>query len=60
MPAARVLYRDGVPVATWVAERFEPLQELSAADSALARQRPTEASASGARDAIAAMLACLR
>jgi ATP-dependent Lhr-like helicase len=60
VPGARVLYRDGVPVAAWVAERFQPLQELSAADSALARQRLTEAPASGARDAIAAMLAGLR
>jgi ATP-dependent Lhr-like helicase len=55
-----VLYRDGVPVATWVAERFEPLQELSAADSALARQRLTETATSGTRDAIAEMLASLR
>ncbi|WP_425512157.1 hypothetical protein [Xanthomonas translucens] len=47
-------------MATWVAERFEPLQELSAADSALARQRLTEAPASGTRDAIAAMLAGVR
>ncbi len=60
VPGARVLYRDGVPVAAWVAERFEPLQELSAADSALARQRLTEAPASGTRNEIAAMLAGLR
>lgn len=36
------------------------MQELSAADSAVARQRLTETAASGTRDAIAAMLARLR
>ncbi|MBN6111652.1 DEAD/DEAH box helicase [Xanthomonas bonasiae] len=60
VPGARVLYRDGVPVATWVAERFETLQDLSAADSAVARQRLTETATSGTRDAIAEMLASLR
>jgi hypothetical protein len=57
---ARVLYRDGMPVATWVADRFESLQALSAADAAAARQWLRESTAPTTREAIAAMLAGLR
>ncbi|MBN6149701.1 DEAD/DEAH box helicase [Xanthomonas sp. AmX2] len=39
VPGARVLYRDGVPVATWSADRFEALVELDAEETAVAKQR---------------------
>jgi ATP-dependent Lhr-like helicase len=39
VPGNRVLYRDGLPVATWVGERLQPLQELDGVGLAEARQR---------------------
>jgi len=60
VPGARVLYRDGLPMATWAAERFEPLQDMPADEAAIARQRLAESAPSGAREAIAAMLAGLQ
>lgn len=39
VPGNRVLYRDGLPVAAWVADRLQPLQELDGADLAEAQRR---------------------
>ncbi|MCC4618795.1 DEAD/DEAH box helicase [Xanthomonas cassavae CFBP 4642] len=36
VPGNRVAYLDGMPMAVWVAERFEPLQELDAEQGAQA------------------------
>ena len=38
LPGARVLYRDGVPLAAQIAGKFVPLAELSAAETQAARQ----------------------
>ncbi len=38
VPGARVLYRDGLPLAAQVAGKFVPLAELSAAETQAARQ----------------------
>ena len=38
VPGNRVLYRDGLPIACRVAERFQPLLELDAGEQARARQ----------------------
>ncbi len=38
VPGNRVLYRDGVPLAAWVAERFVALAEMDADETGRARQ----------------------
>ncbi|WP_267127415.1 Lhr family helicase, partial [Xanthomonas sacchari] len=51
---ARVLYRDGVPMASWVGERFEALQELDAEERVRA-QRLLRGATAAERRTVAAL-----